>query len=94
MDVPGAAHLHGGEEVMLAEMIARLGAQASPPISPSPITGAPRMRWPAMPRGRPHIVPPDKSIAAIAPLPIAALRLPRDMVDDLRRLGFDSVSDP
>ena len=26
IDVTGAAHLHGGEEVMLTEMIARLGA--------------------------------------------------------------------
>ena len=93
LDVTGAAHLHGGEEVMLAEMIARLGAAgiaAHTAVADHWGAAHALARYAAQPS---LIVPPDKSIAAIAPLPIAALRLPRDMVDDLRRLGFESISD-
>src|SRR5205085_6410130 len=38
-------------------------------------------------------VQPGGSPAAITPLPVAALRLPCEMVDDLRRLGFDRIGD-
>jgi protein ImuB len=93
IDVTGAAHLHGGEEVMLAEMIARLGAAgiaAHTAVADHWGAAHALARYAAQPS---IIVPPDKSIAAIAPLPIAALRLPRAMVDDLRALGFESISD-
>src|SRR4051812_35093299 len=93
IDVTGAAHLHGGEEVMLVEMIARLGAAgiaAHAAVADYWAAAHALARYAA----RPCItVPPDRSIASIAPLPIAALRLPRDMVDDLRALGFESVGD-
>ena len=43
---------------------------------------------------RPTIVVPEgESAKAILTLPIAALRLPTDMVDSLRRLGFECIAD-
>ena len=55
--------------------------------------GARRMRSPVTARGRRSSFRRAKTCAAIAPLPIAALRLPPDMVDGLRRLGFDRIAD-
>ena len=93
IDATGAAHLHGGEETMLRDMVARLAA--------SGITARAAMAdsW-----GAAHafarasskpvmVVPPGKSAALLQRLPLAFLRLPRDMVDQLRRLGFERVSD-
>ena len=41
---------------------------------------------------RPRLVALEReSEGLIEPLPIAALRLPRDTVDDLRRLGFERI---
>src|SRR3546814_16544599 len=39
------------------------------------------------------ISPPGTAEASIAPLPIAALRLPSALVDNLRTLGFDRIGD-
>ena len=43
--------------------------------------------------GTSHVVPPGAQADAIAPLPIASLRLPDEMVATLRRLGFERVAD-
>ena len=76
IDATGAAHLHGGEDAMLEEMVARLARgrhrrarrdrrSLGRGPCPRPLCGAAAI-----------IVPPGESTAAIAPLPIAALRLP------------------
>jgi protein ImuB len=93
IDVTGATHLHGGEDVMLADMIERLGAAGiAARAAIADHWGAAHAlaryaAWPAI------VVSPGDSTAAIMPLPIAALRLARSMVDDLRRLGFDCIGD-
>ena len=93
IDVTGATHLHGGEDAMLAEMITRLGAAgftAHAAIADHWGAAHALARY----KTRPSIVvPPGDDTAAIAPLPIAALRLPHDTVDALRRLGFDRITD-
>jgi protein ImuB len=93
IDVTGATHLHGGEDVMLANMIERLGAAgitAHAAIADHWGAAHAQARYAT----RPSVtVAPCGGTTAIAPLPIAALRLPRDMVDDLRRLGFDRIGD-
>ncbi len=40
-----------------------------------------------------RIVPPGAQVEAVAPLPVAALRLPEETVATLRRLGFERVGD-
>ena len=93
VDVSGAAHLRGGEDVMLADMIDRLrAANVAARAAIADHWGAAHglARYATRPS---IVVPPGGSTVAITPLPIAALRLPRDMVDDLRRLGFDCIGD-
>ena len=93
IDATGAAHLHGGEAAMVEEMVARLAA--------SGIAGRAALAdsWGAAHAfarfvARPTIVlPPGESATAVLDLPIAALRLPPDMVASLRVLGFERIAE-
>ncbi len=93
VDVTGAAHLHGGEAAMLTDMIDRLAAagmstRAAMADSWGVAHGLARYMHQSV-----LVVPPGKSTEAILRLPIAALRLPPDMVASLRRLGFERIAD-
>jgi protein ImuB len=93
IDATGASHLHGGEEAMLADMIFRLraaGITARAAIADTRGAAHALARFAARPA---LVVPERESPDRIKPLPIAALRLSADMVDDLRKLGFDRISD-
>jgi protein ImuB len=93
IDATGASHLHGGEDAMLADMISRLeavGITARAAIADTRGAAHALARfaaWPAL------VVPERESPDRIKPLPIAALRLSADMVDDLRKLGFERIAD-
>jgi protein ImuB len=93
VDATGAAHLHGGETNMLADIVGRLGASGiAARAAMADSWGAAHAL--ARTIARPTIVIPEgESAKAILPLPIAALRLPTDMVDSLRRLGFERIAD-
>lgn len=93
VDTTGADHLHGGEQAMLTGMIERLAG------SGLTARGVVADTW-----GAAHALaryagqsimtsPPGTTEAALAPLPIAALRLPPALVGDLRALGFDRIGD-
>lgn len=93
IDASGTTHLHGGEILMLTDMIARLAtSQIAARVVMAESWGAAHAlaRYSVQPA---IVVPPGESVATILPLPIAALRLPSDMVDSLRRLGFDHIGD-
>ncbi len=90
-DCTGADHLHGGEAAMLADIrnrLARGGFTARAAVADTP--GA---AWALARHGnRPiTVVPPGGTAAALAPLPVAALRLPVETVAGLDRLGFARV---
>lgn len=92
LDVTGIAHLHGGEEALLervAARFARAGLTVRAVIAGSPATAA------ALARAGRHgaLIPPGGERAAIAPLPLAALRLPPAMLGALHRLGLRRVGD-
>jgi protein ImuB len=92
IDATGASHLHGGEDAMLADMSLRLeavGITARAAFADTRGAAHALARFAARPA---LVVPERESPDRIKPLPIAALRLPAD-VDDLRRLGFDRISD-
>jgi protein ImuB len=89
IDATGATHLHGGEDAMLADMISRLQAAGIAACAAIADTRG-LARFAARPR---LVVPEHKSADRIKPLPIAALRLAPDTVDDLRKLGFERISD-
>ncbi|MGH6842932.1 MAG: Y-family DNA polymerase, partial [Methylocella sp.] len=93
IDTTGAAHLHGGEDAMLEEMVARLAASgiaARAAIAGSWGAAHAFARYVARPT---LVVPAGESSTAILDLPIAALRLPKNMVEELRVLGFERIGE-
>lgn len=93
LDVTGCAHLFGGEAAMLSDLIARLarsGYSARAAIADTPGAawamarfGSGQQAW--------SLVPPGETRAALAPLPVAALRLEAAAIELLERLGLTSV---
>ncbi len=90
LDVTGAARVHGGEAQLAAAACARFAAQGV------------AVRWaladtPGLARacalfGDGGLVPPGQGAAALAPLPVEALRLSDEDAADLRALGFRRVA--
>ena len=89
IDAAGCAHLHGGEAAMLANLtdrLARAGIAARAAIADTP--GAAH----AMARcGGEAVVPQGGVTEALAPLPVAALRLESDTAAALRTLGLERI---
>ncbi len=93
IDSTGADHLHGGEAAMLEALAGKLalsGITARLALADS---------WGAAHALARHgadgviIVPPGASDAALAPLPLEALRLPAATAAGLRDLGFETIGD-
>ncbi len=95
LDVSGCAHLFGGEQALLkaiAGRLAGLGFAARAGLAETP--GA---AW-AVARhdtgeATTALVPPNALKAALAPLPVSALRLPRPLVESLARMGLKRIGD-
>ena len=93
LDTTGADHLHGGEGPMLLGMVRRLaaaGITARGAIADSRGAAHALARYAARPT---FIAPPGGTEAAIAALPVAALRLPPEIVAELDRLGLGRMGD-
>lgn len=93
IDTTGAAHLHGGEGVMISGMVERLTASciaARAALADSWGAAHALARYMARPA---LVIPPGESATAILDLPIAALRLPPDTIEGLRVLGFERISE-
>lgn len=95
LDISGAAHLMGGEETLLDDLLARLarmGFDARAGLADT--RGA---AWAIAHVGpkklRGGIVPTGGARAALGPLPLAALRLPEGTLTALERLGLRRVRD-
>uniref|UniRef100_UPI003BAB8A18 Y-family DNA polymerase n=1 Tax=Stappia sp. TaxID=1870903 RepID=UPI003BAB8A18 len=90
LDITGSAHLFAGEEPMLADMRQRLmRAGLSVRLGLGDTRGA---AW-ALARHGEGIAAPGDPLAALAPLPVAALRLDAGTVTALQRLGLRTVRD-
>jgi protein ImuB len=91
LDVAGASHLFGGEEMLLADLISRLDRFGLPArLAIADTAGA---AW-ALARFHPNdvvILPSGREAEALALLPVAALRLTLDTCATLRRLGFKRI---
>jgi protein ImuB len=94
IDVTGVAHLFGGEEALLDDMAGRLqsfgvGAQ----IGLADTLGAAHAlaRFGSSDDAAWALAPPSKTLEAMAPLPVEALRLEASCVLLLKRLGLRSV---
>ena len=88
LDVSGIAHLFGGEEALAADMesrFANLGLTARMAIAPTAAAA-----W-ALARFGPALVDEADLAAALAPLPVAALRLDARSAQILERLGLKII---
>jgi protein ImuB len=93
IDATGCTHLAGGEEALLADLAARLeraGFAARIAIADTPGAAHAVARH----GGRAiAVVAPEGHTAAVAALPVEALRLPEDICDGLRRVGLERIGD-
>jgi protein ImuB len=93
IDASGAAHLFGGDDALLADMVARLataGFSARAAMAGSWGAAHALARFIHQPT---TIVPSDQCGRAIAHLPTWALRLPDGMADALGKMGIDTVGE-
>ena len=93
LDIAGAAHLHGGERDLLEDLHARLadagiGARMALADTFGAAHGLARFG-----NRDPIIVEPAKGTDAIVALPVAALRLDNDLVQELLLLGIETVGE-
>lgn len=92
LDTRGVDHLHGGEPAMLGDLVERLavsGIAAQAAVAESWGGAHALARW----RARPIFIAPPDDAAALQLLPVAALRLPSDIVDGLRVFGLARIGD-
>jgi len=89
LDIEGAAHLFGGEEMLIADLASRLQQNFSLParlaVAATPGTAWALSRFHAAPL---TVLPSGEEAAALAPLPVEALRLSAETCTALRRLGM------
>lgn len=106
LDITGCAHLFGGEEALLADLLLRLFHQGF--AATAAIAATPGAAW-AVARFRPEgprrpkgpgdfragaagpVVPRERTAQALANLPLAALRLSGETLSGLARLGLRTV---
>ena len=91
LDIGGCAHLYGGEQALVADLgkrIARAGFAYDIAIAGS--IGA---AWAAAHFGQPASYASGEERSLLAPLPLAALRLPADTVAALARVGLKRIGD-
>ncbi len=91
IDITGCAHLHGGEDVLLHRLLERLGeagvaARVAVADTPGCAHAVARHGLDAV-----CVVPAGGQAAALAGLPVGALRLEGETVAALQRLGFETV---
>jgi len=88
LDLTGTAHLYGGEARMARRLVKRLARRGV--MARIAVADTPGAAW-ALSRHQPGICPPAGQAQALAPLPIAALRLDPAHVELLHRLGIERI---
>ena len=93
IDMTGGAHLFGGEEALLEEILRRLkaaGIEAAAAVADTPGAAFALARWSGLPAA---VAPPGGTREALADLPVEALRLDDDAVRLLARFGLQRIGD-
>jgi protein ImuB len=94
IEITGSAHLWGGEEALAAELMARLDRRhVATRIAIADTLGAAWATARFAEGKSPIILPPEGCRAALAPLPVEALRLDPATTQGLRRVGLKRVGD-
>ncbi len=95
LDIAGAAHLKGGEEALLQDVIkhlADMGVTGCGAIADTVGAAHAMVRYG---RRKTHVIPAGATATAdaIAPMPVDALRLPADVLENLHLLGIDTIGE-
>ena len=93
IDATGCAHLFGGEEAMLTDLVTRLRAARTSAIAVMASTYGAAHALARFTSHRTIVVNAKDTEMALNPLPIAALRLPAQTVTGLKKLGFETIAD-
>ncbi|GJE62032.1 Protein ImuB [Methylobacterium trifolii] len=90
IEVAGSAHLFQGEEGLIEDLLSHLARRAL--RARAVVADTPGAAW-AVARYAPRerVVAPGCQVAAVAGLPLRALRLPRETVAGLTQLGIERV---
>lgn len=93
LDITGCAHLRGGEASLLRDLIERLSRQGI--AGRAALADTAGAAWAVARCGNSEsaVVPPGAARQALAPLPIAALRLDSVLAGTLERLGLRRIGD-
>ena len=89
LDITGVAHLWGGEAAMIHDLIRRLAAHGL--TFRAAIAETPGAAWALAHFGPDRSVCGDDAAAALAPLPVAALRLSQADAAQIGRLGLRTI---
>src|SRR6476469_3146457 len=90
LDITGCTHLFGGAGTLLLDLKRRLHQMGIKSQGASADTWG--IAWALARYGKGCIVHGENAVSAIAPLPVEALRLPNEIVLELRRLGLSTIS--
>jgi len=91
LDITGCAHLFGGEVELRADLCQRLKRQGL--AVKAAIASTVGVAWAAAHHSRYSLVPEGREAEFLSELPLAALRLPQNMLDALERVGLRSIAD-
>jgi protein ImuB len=90
LDITGCTHLFGGEGALLLDLqrsLRRMGIKSC-----AAIADAWGIAWALARYSKRRIVHGENAVSALALLPVEALRLPDEIVVELRRLGLSTIS--
>ncbi|WP_229195435.1 DNA polymerase Y family protein [Bradyrhizobium acaciae] len=90
IDVAGSAHLFHGENALLTDLGARL--ESAGYRSKAAISDTPGCSWALARYGSTSLASPGRQAEAIASLPVAALRLPAEVVSSLHEVGIERIA--
>lgn len=93
LDTTGAEHLHGGEAAMLAFLVERLAASGVEARAAVADTWGAAHAAARFLGAATSVVKSGGAEAMLRPLPVAALRLDRELVEALRPLGLTRIGD-
>jgi protein ImuB len=89
IDITGLAHLWGGEEALVADLLRRLAANGIP--ARAAVADTAGAAWGLARFSRTAIAPPQDQGPLLAPLPVQALRLSDKAAAQLPRLGVATI---
>ena len=96
LDITGCVPLVPSEEALALDLVARaarLGFTARAAVADTAGAAWAVARYGALPASSVRILAHNETRAALAPLPVAGLRLPAEIVQDLKRLGLKQIGE-